>query len=97
MSKFIFNSADDKIHASDKNNDTRASSISLNDNCHCEKSISKLSHRSQSFHGGQSAEQKEKSKMAASLNCRYSEGNIKVQPRYVLFNFVGIVFVTLQP
>ena len=83
MSKFIFNSADDKIHASDKNNDTRASSISLNDNCHCEKSISKLSHRSQSFHGGQSSKQKEKNKIVASLNCRVSERNMKVSPRYV--------------
>ena len=93
----MHNSAGDKIHAINKNNDRRASSVSLNDNLHCDKSRSKLSQRSQSFHGGQSAEQNEKSKMAASLNCRYSEGNIKVRPRYVLFNFVGIVSVTLQP
>ena len=78
------NSADDKNHASEKNNDRRASSISLNDNCHCEKSISKLSHRSQSFHGGQStSKQKEKNKIVSSLNCRVSERNMKVSPRYV--------------
>ena len=82
------NSADDKNHASEKNNDRRASSISLNDNCHCEKSRDKLSHRSQSFHGGQSTKQKEKSKMSTSLNCRVAERNMKVLPRYIcLYNY----------
>ena len=84
----MHNSAGDKIHAINKNNDRRASSVSLNDNLHCDKSGSKLSQRSQSFHGGQSAEQKEKSKMAASLNSRNSERNMKVSPRYIcLYNY----------
>ena len=79
----MHNSAGDKIHAINKNNDRRASSVSLNDNLHCDKSGSKLSQRSQSFHGGQSAEQNEKSKINASLNCRVSERNMKPSPRYV--------------
>ena len=79
----MHNSAGDKIHAINKNNDRRASSVSLNDNLHCDKSGSKLSQRSQSFHGGQSTKQKEKNKINASLNCRVSERNMKASPRYV--------------
>ena len=79
----MHNSAGDKIHAINKNNDRRASSVSLNDNLHCDKSGSKLSQRSQSFHGGQSTKQKEKNKIAGSLNCRVSERNMKVSPRYM--------------
>ena len=79
-SRFMEDSSNHKS-PSYKNKDRRASSVSLNDNCYCEKSGSKRSHRSHSFHGGRSTEQLEKDKMAASLNCRDSEKNIKVWSR----------------
>ena len=82
-SRLVPDSSNDKSHCdksnSEKNKDRRASSVSLNDNG--DKSGGKRSHRSHSFHGGRSTDQKKKDKMAANLNRRESERNIKDWPR----------------
>ena len=86
-SRLATDSSNDKSHSSDNNKsnsekikDRRASSVvSLNENC--DKSGGKRSHRSHSFHGGRSTEQKKKDKMAANLNRRESERNMKDWPR----------------
>ena len=83
-SRLVADSSNDKSHSdkssnSEKTKDRRASSVSLNDNG--DKSGGKRSHRSHSFHGGRSTDQKKKDKMAANLNRRESERNIKDWPR----------------
>ena len=82
-SRLVADSSNDKSHCDksngEKNKDRRASSVSLNDNG--DKSGGKRSHRSHSFHGGRSTDQKKKDKMAANLNRRESERNIKDWPR----------------